>query len=279
MKPGERLSGKEKIVSANGRFQFRITTDGNYVIEEVLSSGVCPYKEVYRFPLFNGGSKPGVSFFSYNPDGNICMDSKQGKTHCATTGKDATAGVILRKSVKLELTDDGRIRLVNKDGQEIWATKPGSKTNPTTQPTTNPTPAVAACGLTIKYQGYMTPGSKLSENEVLVSANGRYQFRYHNLKYVIEEVLNRNNCQFKAVYDATSRKGRRLATSETPDFGIRFEYKSNGDIVMQAKSSMVYSLAESQKVSIINQSSKLELTDEGILRLVNNSGEVIWTDK
>ena len=176
MKPGERLSGKEKIVSANGRFQFRITTDGNYVIEEVLSSGVCPYKEVYRFPLANGGSKPGVSFFSYNPDGNICMDSKQGKTHCVTTGKDATAGIILYKSVKLELTDDGRLRLVNKDGQEIWATAPGSKTNPTTQPTTNPT-TVKTSDKFIKSKSVLNHDETLKLGQTLTSDNNQYQAR------------------------------------------------------------------------------------------------------
>lgn len=145
MKPGDRLLEKEKIISANGRYQLRGTPDGNFVIEEVLSSGNCPYKEVFRFALNNGGSKPNISFLSYNPDGNICMDNKQGKTYCATTGRDATAAVILNKSVKLELTDDGRLRLVNSSGQEIWATSPAkvpttttnTRVAPTTTTTTN----------------------------------------------------------------------------------------------------------------------------------------------
>lgn len=127
MKPGERLAENEKLVSANGRYHLRVTTDGNFVIEEVLNSGNCPYKEIYRFPINNGGSKPAVSFFSYNPDGNVCMDNKQGKTYCATTGRDAVAALILGKSVKLEMTDDGRLILVNKAGQEIWATSFSSK--------------------------------------------------------------------------------------------------------------------------------------------------------
>lgn len=278
MKPGERLSGKEKIVSANGRFQFRITTDGNYVIEEVLSNGACPYKEMYRFPLANGGSKPGVSFFSYNPDGNLCMDSNQGKTHCATTGRDNVAGVILHKSVRLELTDDGRLRLVNKEGQEIWATAPDAKTKPTP---TNPTPAVAACELTIKYQGYMTPGSKLSEHEVLVSSNGRYQFRNH----IIEEVLNRNNCQFKEVNNLSYVIALR-ANQSSKDFVPQFSYEYDGDIIItqprwQGRFSQYLGATvthkDKPKVDVRNKSSKLELTDEGILRLVNNSGQVIWT--
>lgn len=62
------------------------------------------------------------------------MDNKFGKTYCATTGRDATANVILHKSAKLELTDDGRLRLVNANGQEIWATSP-SRTAPAPAPT------------------------------------------------------------------------------------------------------------------------------------------------
>lgn len=44
------------------------------------------------------------------------MHSKQGKTYCATIGRVATVNVILYKSVKLELPNDGRLRLVNK----VW---------------------------------------------------------------------------------------------------------------------------------------------------------------
>ncbi len=139
MKLGDRLLEKEKIISANGRYQLRGTPDGNFVIEEVLSSGNCPYKEVYRFPLNNGGSKPNISFLSYNTDGNICMDNKQGKTYCATTGRDATAAVILNKSTKLELTDDGRLRLINNQGQEIWATSPAKVLTSTTTTRIDPT--------------------------------------------------------------------------------------------------------------------------------------------
>lgn len=120
MIPGERLSENEKLVSANGRYQLRVTNDGNFVIEEVQNNG--QFRETYRFPLTNGGSRPTISFFSFNPDGNVCMDTKQGKTYCATTGRDAKAAAILSKELKLlELTNNGKLRLVNGNGQQIWA--------------------------------------------------------------------------------------------------------------------------------------------------------------
>lgn len=181
MKPGERLAEKEKLVSANGRYHFRVTTDGNFVIEEVLNSGTCPFQEIYRFPINNGGSKPAVSFFSYNPDGNICMDSKQGKTYCATTGQDANAAAILQKSIKLELTDDGRLRLVNKGGQEIWATPFASKTNaatkPTAQPTTQSNTTEVAPDKFIKTKPILNNGENLNMGQTLTSENNQYQCR------------------------------------------------------------------------------------------------------
>ncbi len=120
MIPGERLSENEKLVSANGRYQLRVTTDGNIVIEEVQNNG--QFRETYRFPLSNGGSRPKASFLSFNPDGNVCRDTKQGKTYCATTGRDAKAAAILSKELKLlELTNNGKLRLVNRNGQQIWA--------------------------------------------------------------------------------------------------------------------------------------------------------------
>jgi len=119
---GDRLSENEKLISVNGRYQLRVTTDGNFVIEEILNDTQCQFKEIFRFPLTNGGSKPKKSFFSFNPDGNVCMDSKQGKTYCATTGRDAKAAAILSKEMKLlELTNTGKLRLVNGNGKQIWS--------------------------------------------------------------------------------------------------------------------------------------------------------------
>lgn len=160
-----------------------------------------------------------------------------------------------------------------------------STTPTTTQSTPNPTP-VTACGLTIKYQKYMTPGSSMSEHEALVSANGRYQFRNNDGKYVIEEILNRNNCEFKEVYNFT------LVVTLSPyaaqfNGGKRgFSYTKDGDIVYIPNISLgVFSdnpknpsnHKDSPKVDVRNKSTKLELTNDGILRLVNNSGQVIWT--
>ncbi len=178
MKPGERLEEKEKLVSANNRYHFRITGEGNILIEEAQNLNNCQFKEVYRFPLQNG-NRPAKSIFSYNADGNLCMESKAG-ANCATTGRDATAGVILYKSVKLELTEDGRLRLVNKDGQEIWATAPAPKTNPVarpaTQPSTNPSTATVPDKF-IKSKSIMNHDETLKLGQTLTSDNNQYQAR------------------------------------------------------------------------------------------------------
>ncbi len=172
----------------------------------------------------------------------------------------------------------------NYSGQ-MWQFTP-AVTNPATQSAPNPTPATTACGITIKYQGYMTPGSIMSEHEALVSANGRYQFRNNGGSYVIEEVVNRNTCQFKQVYDFS------LVVTLSPNSsrfngGKRgFSYTKEGDIFYIPNVSLgIFSNnpknpsnhRDSPKVNIVGKSTKLELTNDGILRLVNSSGQVVWT--
>lgn len=125
MKLGDKLQENEKLMSANGRFQLRWTLDGNFILEELQSNSNCPFKEIYRFPLPSGSNdKPATSFLRYGTDGNVCFISKQGKYYCATDGLDAVTPIIIYKSEKLELTDDGRLRLVNSNGQEIYAIYP-----------------------------------------------------------------------------------------------------------------------------------------------------------
>ena len=126
----------------------------------------------------------------------------------------------------------------------------------------------------------------MSENEALLSANGRYQFRNSGTRYVIEEVLNRNTCQFKQVYDFS------LVVTLSPNSsrfngGKRgFSYTKEGDIFYIPNVSLgVFSdnpknpsnHRDSPKANVVGKSTKLELTNEGILRLVNNNGQVIWT--
>lgn len=118
MKPGNKLMEGEKMVSSRGIFQLRGTDEGNFVIEEVKNGRV-----VYTFPLAGPiNNPPSRSFLSYNPDGNICISSKQNKGYCATNGKDGVAPVILYKSDHAELTDNGQLVLVNSKGDLIWQT-------------------------------------------------------------------------------------------------------------------------------------------------------------
>ncbi|WP_373331290.1 galactose-binding domain-containing protein [Salmonirosea aquatica] len=128
MKPGDKLQEGEKLVSANGRFQLRGTPDGTFVIEALPGGQVA-----YTFPLNDGlNSAPRMSFLSYNPDGNVVINSSQKKAYYATNGSDRAAPIILYKSDHAELTDDGRFVLVDKNGNEIWSAtgKLVPKTNP-----------------------------------------------------------------------------------------------------------------------------------------------------
>ncbi|QGW28036.1 hypothetical protein [Phnomibacter ginsenosidimutans] len=278
MNPGQKLLEKEKMVSANGRYQLRATTDGNFVIEEVVNAGDCSYKEVYRFPLQNGGSKPSVGFFSFNPDGNLCMDSKNGKGYCATTGRDAAAALILGKGVKLEMSNDGRLRLLDKQGKEIWTTPiPTTTTTPT--PTT-PTAAKAGCeakDAIIKYQSSMTPGQKLLEKEKLVSANGRYQLRATtDGNFVIEEVVNAGNCSYNEIFRFPLQNG-----GSKPTIGF-FSFNPDGNLCMDSKNGKGYCVTTGRDAAaalILGKAVKLEITNDGRLILLDKKGQEIWATR
>ncbi|GAB3987589.1 hypothetical protein GCM10028807_08220 [Spirosoma daeguense] len=119
MKPGDKLREGDRLVSANGNFQLRGTPDGNFIIEDIRANRV-----IYTFPLAGPiNNPPAVSFLSYNPDGNICIESKQNKGYCATNGRDAVTPVIIYKSDRAVLTDNGRFVLVDKQNKEIWVAK------------------------------------------------------------------------------------------------------------------------------------------------------------
>ncbi len=120
IKPGDKLLEGERLVSAGGRVQLRGTDDGNFVIEDVQTGRV-----FYTFPLTGPiNNPPKVSVFSYNPDGNICIASKQIKGYCATNGRDAMAPVILNKSVYAQIVDQGQLLLINSKDEIIWQSTP-----------------------------------------------------------------------------------------------------------------------------------------------------------
>lgn len=181
MIPGERLLENEKLVSANGRFQLRGTSAGDFVIEEIQNSANCQFREVYRFPIAGPiNNPPTVSFLSFNPDGNICIDSKQNKGYCATTGGDQVAGIILGKAQLAELTGDGRLRLINAKGEEIWAT---SQTPHTPTTATKPQPFM-------KTKSVLLVNEQLVNNNVpLTSDNNQYQCRLTpENRFIIERI-------------------------------------------------------------------------------------------
>lgn len=122
MNPGDKLLEGEKLVSANGKYQLRGTSEGDFVIEERQTNG--SFKEIFIFPLAGPiNNPPAVSWFSFNTDCNICIGSKQNKGYCATNGIDDLTPIIIYKCQKAVLTDDGQFILVDADGAEIWSAR------------------------------------------------------------------------------------------------------------------------------------------------------------
>lgn len=121
MNKGDKLLEGEKLVSSNGKYQLRGTSSGDFVIEEVLNSANCQYREVWRFPLAGPiNNPPQVSWLSLNTDCNICIGSKQNKGYCITNGLDDMV-YIAYKCQKAVLTDDGRLVLQDAAGGDVWS--------------------------------------------------------------------------------------------------------------------------------------------------------------
>ncbi|WP_373512368.1 hypothetical protein, partial [Persicitalea sp.] len=122
MVPGNKLLEGEKMVSANGEYQMRGTSEGDFIIEEIVNNAAKQYRIVYKFPI--GGAlnnPPKLSFFSFNTDCNLCIESKQNNGFCITNGRDENIG-LLNQCKEVTLTDNGRLVLIGKDGSELWKT-------------------------------------------------------------------------------------------------------------------------------------------------------------
>jgi hypothetical protein len=169
----------------------------------------------------------------------------------------------------------------NYSGQ-MWQFTPAD-----TKTSSNQTPVADACGVTVKYTGFMPRGGIILEKEALISSNGKYQLRNKGNAYIIEEVLNRNTCQFKEFYDFTLVATLRPNHLQPFNGGkTGFSYTNDGDIVyipnisvgsFSYTSTNPSNHRDTPRINVVGKSTKLELTNDGILRLVNNSGQVIWT--
>lgn len=166
MRPSDFLSEGQNLTSANGKFQLRVTVEGELVIEKIISSQTCGIcnekitmragKEIWKAPA--GGrlnDPPKTSIFTMNPDCNLCFNSSLNKGWCATNGIDENR-FFLWKCDKVILTNEGRLVLIDKNRQEMWSNRSPKKTttnnpptvnnptnnpsnNPSTDPTNNPT--------------------------------------------------------------------------------------------------------------------------------------------
>ncbi len=131
LKPNQeiRIFQGERMVSANERYQLRITKDGNLVIEEILSVLICNGKTLVTktskvwqapTPIYKNWD-PGKNYWKFGSDNNICFLSNQNNTGWCAHQQNPE---ILNSCKKLVLTDDGRLVLIGNGGNEVWSSTP-----------------------------------------------------------------------------------------------------------------------------------------------------------
>ncbi len=211
MRPNDFLSEGQNLTSANGKFQLRVTTEGELVIEEIISSqtcGICNEKitmragrEIWKAPA--GGrlnNPPKTSLFAMNPDCNLCFNSNLNKGWCATNGIDENRA-FLWKCDKVILTNDGRLVLIDKNRQEMWSNRTSKVTpinnqptvnNPANNPTTNPTsnPPSNNGSLNVSDSDLRTNLVNVNHNVVNVSGKGGANQDKSNLNMGTNVCLN-----------------------------------------------------------------------------------------
>lgn len=132
MKPATgdiRLKQGEKMISGNGEYHMRITSDERMVIEKILATTECGGKtvvtesrEVWETPKGRDGNWESKTVFKFGYDGNICF-LNLGKSQAWCLSFDVI-GNPYTSCKKLVLTDDGRLVLVGQNDQEIWTSTP-----------------------------------------------------------------------------------------------------------------------------------------------------------
>ncbi len=135
MKPATgdiRLKPGEKMISGNGEYHMRITSDGRMVIEKILATTECGGKtvvtesrEIWETPKGVDSNWENKTSFKFGYDCNICFLSLEKNRHwCATFGAKDSMYNKISSCKKLVLTDDGRLVIVGQDDQEIWTSTP-----------------------------------------------------------------------------------------------------------------------------------------------------------
>ena len=120
MSKNRQINEGSSLVSANLKYQTRVTDDGRLVVEEILDHGLCEDGTILIFHAneiwanTTQGRDPNNDYFlKFQEDGNLCIYSEQhGFVWCSmSNGPD---------SHHFEITNIGHIEVVNSHGGEVW---------------------------------------------------------------------------------------------------------------------------------------------------------------
>ncbi len=270
MDPGDQLYEGQHLLSANGQYQLRVRMDGELVIEEIQDPENCQFRQVWQAPAAGRlNNPPPVSYFSFNRDCNFCFGSKANKGWCATDGLDINR-VIIYQCKEAKLTDDGRLVLLNKIGQEIWSSAVGLVT-----PSVPEKPVCEPCNSIQKYQSSINPGDQLYEGQHLISANGRYQFRVTmDGDLVIEEIVDKAGQQYRTVWKAPA-----AGPINAPPTVSVFNFNMDCNLCFNSKANKGWCMTNGldERRILLYRCDKAIMTNDGRLVLVDRVGSELWS--
>lgn len=142
-----------------------------------------------------------------------------------------------------------------------------------------PDAPIQSCDITlgtIKFTDIMPKNARLYEGERLVSENGRYQLRYNpNETFVVEEIIDPTQCQVKKLW-STRPLNFKITESPTQTY---LKFQNDGNVCVVSKLGGAYCITNGRDefVSLIYNSEKLKLTNDGRLVLLNSSDAETWS--
>lgn len=259
---GSQLSEGERLVSANGLYQFRYDPSETFVIEEIVDPSNCGFKKIWstrplNFPI---NDAPTATYLTYKADdGNVCVVSKLGGGYCFTNGQDEYVP-ILYNSEKLKLTDDGRLVLLNKAGAEVWSNRPAE---------------IYDNGLAVmKYETVLRPGQYIEEGESLVSQNGKYQLRVNKANRLVLERIELSTGSVQEVLWTAPF----LGGTNNQNLNNRFGLNPDCNFCFTSKLGKYFCITtgKDENANILYQCVELTLTNSGHLILYSNQGDELW---
>ena len=280
MDKGTQMYKGSCVISNNKAYALVVTADKlliakvdrTYHLKAQLYAEVCLQDEQWAPGyLANWGVKDNKSILRFQADCNLCFSNEANRSWCATTGRDKNVG-LLHKCHKAKLTDDGRLVLLNKDGLELWASRP------------NQTACQGSLTYAVQAVSEIKKGFEMYKGSCVVSQNKQYALVMTSEKLMIAKV-SRTFEQKGQLYAEVCTQESSWSPSYLANWGVkdnksilRFQADCNLCFSNEANRSWCATTGRDKNVGLLHKCNAVKLTNDGRLVLLSKNGKELWSN-